>query len=143
VNQAGLYPIQVEYFNGVEEGAIELSFAPGEVGVDAGAPVPSAFALVPLGDLYPPSALDAEDAGAPASAPEGGTDDASAGTEDASVGSASSGGSGEPPTGGSPLDDEHWHGGGCSLGANVASPGWLGGVVALLLATSLRRRRAS
>ena len=49
VSEAGLYPITVEYFNGVQEGAVELSFAPGEVAldVDVNAPVPSVFELVP------------------------------------------------------------------------------------------------
>jgi hypothetical protein len=145
VNEAGLYPITVEYFNGVQEGAIELSFAPGEVPLDAGVsgPVPSVFTLVPLGDLYPPSALASADGGTAPASPVDGGDDASVGAEDASVAAAPSGGSGDTPGGGpSAVDDEHWHGGGCSLGANGASSGWLVSALALVFAASFRRYRA-
>jgi hypothetical protein len=142
VTEAGLYPITVEYFNGVEEGAIELSFAPGEVALDAdvSAPVPSVFALIPLSDLYPPRALGSLDGGVP-SLLDGGTDDASSAAEDASVVPPSDG-SDVPEDGGGARDDEHWHGGGCSLSHTVAFPGWLGTVVMLLLAASFRRSRA-
>ncbi len=124
VTEAGLYPIVVEYFNEVEEGAVELSFTPGEVTLASpNVPVPSSFELVPLSDLYPPSAMGESINGGIAPAPEASGDDGVA---------ASS--------------NESWHGGGCTLGndASTATPGWLATTCAILggaIARWRRRRR--
>ena len=150
VSEAGLYPIVVEYFNGVEEGAIQLSFAPGEVGLQfATAPLPSTFQLVPLHDLYPPDALDSLDGGEPG--PDAGTSDPSTspgfGGASTSVdpGDASPGATAPgdvPLSDGDVPDGAHWHGGGCALSAaDRPRPDWLASVPGLFLAAFARRRR--
>jgi hypothetical protein len=123
VTEPGLYPIVVEYFNEVEEGAVELSFTPGEVMLDGpNVPVPSSFALVPLSDLYPPGALvETVDGGLVT--PEGAAQD----------------------NGGS-ISGESWHGGGCAITneATSASPGWLATTCAIFGGALARwRRRAT
>jgi hypothetical protein len=156
VRQGGLYPIVVEYFNGVEEGAIELSFAPGDVSLAGGvsAPVPAAFQLVPLADLYPPEALGesgADDAGAPSSpedAGESSSPDDGGALDDASLGTPGDGAAGPVATAtgassGGPLDGEQWHGGGCSAGATEgSSSAWRDCGLAFLLVVVARSRRA-
>lgn len=74
VTQAGLYDIELDYFNGVQEGAVEMSFALGAVGlVSPTAPVPNVFVLVPCPDLYPPP-QPAGDAGAGDASEDASTD---------------------------------------------------------------------
>ena len=133
VTEPGLYPIVVEYFNEVEEGVVELSFATGDVAIDSAfVPLPSSFELVPLKDLYPPDAID-----------QTATADAGAGASASSDGGASgSSGATRAPDATSPAG-ESWHGGGCAVGVARSSvtPSWAAGVAALLLGAMARLRR--
>jgi hypothetical protein len=64
VDRPGLIPVEIDYFNGIQEGRVELAMAPGDVAVvNPYAPPPAAFGLVPATDLYPLDALDLGDGG--------------------------------------------------------------------------------
>jgi hypothetical protein len=67
----GLYPIVIEYYNTIQEGAVEVSIAPGEVTLaSAQQALPAAFQLVPQSDLYPLSAIGDAGSGTDGGAPD-------------------------------------------------------------------------
>ncbi|HEY2515671.1 MAG TPA: hypothetical protein VGI39_32605, partial [Polyangiaceae bacterium] len=77
VPEPGLYAFEVDYFNGIQEGAFELWVTTGEVAITAPTQhVPAGFTLVPQADLYPVSASSGGtlDAGTPATDGGSGSD---------------------------------------------------------------------
>jgi hypothetical protein len=152
VNEVGLYPIMVEYFNGVQEGAIELSVTSGEVPLlSETAPLSNVFQVVPVTDLYPPAALDGPDGGSGSrgGGSSGTSDEGDAGAPltpagnlgDASPEPTSSGDASESlPNDANASERDQWHGGGCSL-AVARDSGWFGSVFAMLVAAAFVRRR--
>ena len=132
----GLYAIRVDYFNGVEEGAIELSIADGDVAiVSPTSALPQSFALVPREDLYPFDSVVAADAGADLANP----------WSDAAAPVGDGGSSGDPgeALAADPLSEKAWRGGGCQ---SAPCDGGFGGALTFVLGIASafwRRRRAA